>query len=190
MLPEPFANLPESAQAHHRLEAGEAVFHQSDLSRGLFFVVKGEIKLQRLNEQGHSIIVNRARSGETFAEASLFSERYHCDAVATIPSEVIEFDRGTILQQLRADPDFAFGLAGQFAGQLQGSRRRLELLNIRSAKERIFAGVSEGLLKGSILNFAAEIGLSHEAVYRGLAALVAEGALKKAGRGRYLVAPR
>lgn len=185
MYPEPFTALPKTAQTKLLLEAGEAVFHQNDLSRGLFYVVKGEIRLRRVTDQGHDIIVNRARAGETFAEASLFSDNYHCDAVAAVRSQVVEFDRQTILQQLRADPDFAFALAGQFAGQIQSSRRKLELHNIRSARERIFTGVSEGLLKGSIMNFAAEIGLSHEAVYRGLAELVADGKLRKTGRGSY-----
>ena len=43
------------------------------------------------------------------------------------------------------------------------------------------------MLKSNVTTFAAEIGLTHEATYRALSALVRTGLVKKAGRGRYEV---
>ena len=49
----------------------------------------GEIRLARSDPEGREVILFRAQPGDTFAEASLFSETYHCDAVASVPSAVL-----------------------------------------------------------------------------------------------------
>ncbi len=187
MLPSPFHLVPSTAQRNCRLEAGEVAFRQDDKTRGLFYVLVGKIELRRFTEAGQSVIIHRAKGGETFAEASLFSENYHCDAIATTKCHLIELDRAMIMQMFYSDPDFALAIAKRFAGQNQNYRRKLEILAIKSAEKRVLAAIVEGLLNENIKDFAAEIGLTHEAVYRGLARLVVKGLLVKTGRGRYEV---
>ncbi len=185
MLPSPFQLLPQSALRSHQLDADEVIFRQGTKTRGLFFVVEGKIELRRFTEAGHGVLIHRAKSGQTFAEASLFSDHYHCDAVCTAKSQLIEMDRMTVLQKFQNDPNFALAIAKRFARQNQNYRRKVEMLTIKSAEERIYAGILDGLLTDSIRSFATEIGLTHEAVYRGLAKLVENGKLVKAGRGKF-----
>ncbi len=190
MLPEPLDSLPPTARRAFDMPAGKVLFRRDDRARGMFFLVSGQIDLERVTDNGDPVVIHRARPGETFAEASLFSAVYHCDAVARARSHIVELRRGAVLRQFDQDGDFAAALAGRFAAQVQTVRRRLELLTIRSAEERVLAAVSDGLLDASIKRFAAEIGLTHEATYRALARLVARGKLRKSGRGRYsLYAP-
>ncbi len=99
-------------------------------------------------------------------------------------------DKARILQTMQQNALFALALSARFAGQIQACRRRLELLAIRSADKRDYAGMAEGLLTGSVKSLAAEIGLTHEATYRALAKLTARGALVKTGRGTYQLATR
>lgn len=73
---------------HRSLTAGAALFRQGDTSFGIFLLVNGRIRLQRITPDGAAVSIHLARPGELFAEASLFSERYHCDAVAEVGSEV------------------------------------------------------------------------------------------------------
>ena len=185
MLPDPFHLIPITAHRRHKLASQETAFHQDDQTRGLFFVLQGKIELRRVTKAGQNVIIHRACQGETFAEASLFSARYHCDAIAIVASELIELDRAVILTKFAQNPQFALSLAKRFAQQNHGYRRKLELLAIKSARERIFVAVSDGLLDESIKTFSAEIGLTHEVVYRGLAQLVTKGDLVKTGRGKY-----
>lgn len=187
MLPEPFDLVPISSHRHHRLKKGDVAFRQDDKTRGLFFVINGNIELRRFTQDGQSVIVYRAKSGDTFAEASLFSQRYHCDAIAVSESHLIELDRKAILAKFQREANFALAIVKRFARQNQQYRRKLELFAIRSAEERITAAVLEGLLTESIKAFATEIGLTHEVVYRGLAKLVNKGVLVKTGRGKYSV---
>lgn len=187
MLPEPFNRIPQSAHSHHHLDLDEIAFQQGNKTRGLFVVLKGNIELRRFTRAGQMLIIHRAKSGETFAEASLFSASYHCDAIAIQKSHLVELDRRVILEKFHNEPDFALAIAKRFAGQNQYYRRKLELLAINNAQERIYSAVLEGYLAGNIKAFAFDIGLTHEAVYRGLASLVAKGKLIKTGRGKYFL---
>lgn len=129
----------------------------------------------------------RAATGDTLAEPALFSERYHCDALAEIPSHVLCLNKALVLEVMAQDPGFAADLVQRLAGQVQSYRRRLELLAIRSARDRVLAGLADGWMTGSVIDFATELGLTHEAVYRALSALVRDGRVERPARGIYRV---
>jgi CRP-like cAMP-binding protein len=80
------------------------------------------------------------------------------------------------------------------ARQLQGLRQRLEVRNVGSARERVLLALSLRVtgstntvdLPAPLQDFAADIGLTREALYRTLAALEQEGRLKREG-GRIIL---
>jgi CRP-like cAMP-binding protein len=128
-----------------------------------------------------------AQPGEAFAEASLFSRTYHCDAAADFPSLVRAYSKRALLRALRENPRAALALTGHLAGQVQALRGRIELLNIKSARERVLAYLHQHLsaslgrvdLEQTWKMIATEIGLTHEAVYRALADLERDGLLER-----------
>jgi CRP-like cAMP-binding protein len=191
-LPEPFSLLPSGATAPFRLTAGEALFRTDDRSRGCYFLERGEMHLLRWSLDGRETIIHIARAGETFAEASLFSARYHCDAVAAADSSGLLLRKANIDRLFRVDAGFARQLTARFARQVQSLRRRIEIASIRSAEERVLAALGEYENPASstfenlppLKTLAAQIGLSHEALYRSIARLVRKGALVRLGRGR------
>jgi len=187
MLPKPFNTLSVTALKLATYSRGEKLFLQGDTPFELFFVEKGIIQLVRHNESGDEVIIHRARTGETFAEASLFSNQYHCDGVALENAKVIKMDKAQILRTMAQNVEFSLAVSARFARQIQNYRRMLEIHSIRSAKERVFAGVTQQLLESQIKPFAAQLALTHEATYRALAQLVKEGRLKKTGRGEYSI---
>ena len=69
-------------------EESEVVFRQAQPVFGVGLVQTGAVELLRHTESGMKVKVSTARSGETFAEASVFSDVYHCDCVAQRPSKV------------------------------------------------------------------------------------------------------
>ena len=151
----------------------------------MYHVISGQVHLLRHTRQGDEVIIHRAQADESFAEAALFSPVYHCDAVAAADTELVRIDKAATLERMQQDPDFAIAISARFAGQIQNYRRRLEIVAIRDAKARVFAAVADGMLSGHIKSGAAQIGLTHEAVYRALSSLVRAGRLTKAGRGSY-----
>ena len=184
-LPPPLDRLDKSDLLRRELAYGETLFVQNSATTGLFYLVSGTIDLKRSTRSGHIVMIHRARSGDTFAEASLFSDTYHCTATAVCEVLVIECKRSAISRLLDMDIEFARSMASRFATQIQESRRRVELLSIRAADERILTALNDGLLVEDITTFAEIIGLAPETVYRTLAQLSREGRIVKTARGQY-----
>jgi CRP/FNR family transcriptional regulator, dissimilatory nitrate respiration regulator len=172
-----------SAAVERRLAAGEALFHRGDSSAGFFEIVSGRLRLVRTGTDGRELTLHAAEAGETIAEASLFSPAYHCDAIAVTDTVVRLYRKPTVLAAFARDPAAAADFMAVLAHQVMSLRTRLEGRNIRSARDRVlhylmvhaaFDGRTV-MLPGTLKELAAELGLSHEALYRALAALEADG---------------
>ena len=84
MSDELYLTLRDLLRRKHELEPGEALFHQGDTVRRVYFVIKGTIHLVRHQASGTSLVIQRAGAGQIIAEASLFATKYHCHAVAVL----------------------------------------------------------------------------------------------------------
>jgi CRP-like cAMP-binding protein len=137
------------------------------------------------------VVLHSARPGELFAEAALFAERYQCDAVAATAARVRAYPKGPLLAAFRADPALAERFMAVLAHQIHALRARLEERNIRSARRRLLhhlalaaaPGSRTMKLDGTLIDLAAELGLTHEALYRTLAALEKDGAIRRSRAG-------
>ena len=168
------------------LAPGELLFRQGERVAAIYKVESGRLRLIRRTVDDHLVILHTARRGEFFAEASLFAEVYHCDAAAA-PSRVRVYPKPVVLAAFRTDPALAQAFMARLARQLQELRARMELRNIRSARDRVlqYLRLCAGppgrsiVIEGQLQDIAAEIGISREALYRTLAALAAEGRLTR-----------
>jgi CRP-like cAMP-binding protein len=171
------------------LAPGELLFSQGDPAEAIYKLESGRLRLLRHTIDGHLVVLHTARRGEFFAEAALFADTYHCDAVAAAPSRVRVYPKARVMEALRADPALAEAFMARLARQLQELRARMELRNIRSARERVlqYLRLKAGdagrrvAIEGQLQDIAAEIGMTREALYRTLAALEAEGSLSRSG---------
>ena len=128
--------------AIRELASGEELFSQGARARAIFALESGRLRLLRRTVDGHLVVLHRARAGELFAEAALFSETYHCDAVAAVASRVRSYQKSDVLAALRAHPDLCERFLGVLARQVQALRLRLELRYIRSALGNEFYSIS------------------------------------------------
>ncbi|MBI3512539.1 MAG: Crp/Fnr family transcriptional regulator [Proteobacteria bacterium] len=173
------------------LAAGECLFHQGDATVAIFLVETGRLQLVRHAGGARQVILHTARAGDMFAEAALFSPVYHCDAVATAASQVRVYPKRALLAALRRDPGVAARFMELLAHQVHALRARLQERDIRSARERVLhhlalAAGPDGRtvsLDGTLMDLAAEIGLTHEALYRALAALEKDGTIERTASG-------
>lgn len=176
------------------LERGEFLFGRGDAPFGMFYLETGKMRLRRFGRDGDEMTIAMILPGHTFAEASLFSQEYHCDCVAEEESHVAVFPQQTVLAQIESDPLFAKALVYRLAAQLQESRLRSEIRAIRKADERVMAALvllagNEPILRleGTVKNFAGQIGLTHEVMYRTLAKMEAEGRILRKGATIHLL---
>ena len=188
MLPNPYDLIPSSALRPVSGAIGDVVFHQGDPTHGLYVVQTGRVHLERVGPDGERFIIHRAQAGTSFAEASVFSEVYHCDAVCVEAGALIRIDKAAVLAAF-ADRAFARAYGRQAAQQIQAQRQMLEIVGIRRAEDRVMAGLVAGLLDGSVVEFAARLQLSHEATYRTLRKLVQDGRVTNPARGIYHLRP-
>ena len=187
MLTEILESLSGGSGVARRLDAGEMLFTAGDPVRSLFVVERGRLRLLRHTAHGATLTLHVAQPGEAFGEASLFSRTYHCDAVADVRSRVTAYPKQALLRALREDPGAALALTGHLAGQVQTLRGQVELLNIKSARDRVLGYLHNHLsasarrveLERTWKTIATEIGLTHETVYRALAELEREGLIER-----------
>jgi len=169
------------------LDKGETLFHQSDSVEYIYLVRRGKIRLSRCTVDGNAVILQLATAGEMIAEASLFSDQYHCQA--TVEDSVAElccFDRNKLLDALASSSDSAMQLLAIFAKQIRRQRVMLEIRNIRSAKQRIYSffeleadAQRVVVMRQTYKDMAYQLGLAHETFYRSLKQLECEGKLTK-----------
>jgi CRP-like cAMP-binding protein len=176
-----------AAGIERSLKAGQALFRMGSRTAGLYQVVAGSIRLVRVDHSGREVVLHTATAGETLAEASLFSPTYHCDAIAATDSVVRLYPKAALLNEFERDPAVAREFAAMLARQVMNLRTRLEQRNIHTARDRIrhYLALNTGedgrtvVLHGTLKNLAAELGMTHEALYRTLADMASDGEIKR-----------
>jgi CRP-like cAMP-binding protein len=192
--------IPTAARAAasgRKLKAGEALIRRGDKPLGLYEVIAGSVRLARVDRAGHDIILHVAGPGETLAEASLFAAQYHCDAIAGTKTTVRLYPKRELLAALEENPKAMKAFTGTLAHLVMSLRTRLEQRNIRSARERIrhFLAVNVGpdgrtvQWRGTLKDLAAELGLTHETLYRTLAGLENSGEIRRKGKAITVLKP-
>src|SRR6266566_2827892 len=181
--------LDEQTLERRSLARNEALFRQGEKVTAIYFVEAGRLRLERQTFDGRSLVVGTTSSGKFFVEAALFADVFHCAAVATEPSQVCIYPKAAVLSALRADPANAMSFLSLVAHQVIELRQRLELMKVRSAKERVLlyldlnAGPDGHVveLRSQLQDIASELGLTREVLYRTLASLEEAGTIKRAG---------
>ena len=176
-----------AAAAERSLRAGQTLFRAGGRTTGFYEVVKGKVRLVRVDRSGREAILQVAGPGDMFAEASLFSSTYHCDAIATTDAVVRLYPKSLLVAELERDPKLLLAFSAMLARQVMALRTRLEQRNIHSARDRVRhyltvnaeANGRTVTLRGPLKDIAAELGLTHEALYRTLADMAANGEIER-----------
>ncbi|CUX83408.1 cAMP-binding domain of CRP or a regulatory subunit of cAMP-dependent protein kinases [Roseibaca calidilacus] len=153
------------------LEADQVLFRAGDIPERVFLVVTGNVALHRHTQHGATLVLQHARAGQILAEASAYSDTYHCDAVATAPSRVACLPKRTFLTRMAQDPSLASFWAARLAREVQIARTRAEIRTLPRVSDRLTAWLTEGNTmppKGAWHHVASELGITREALYREL----------------------
>jgi len=179
--------LDEQNLERRSLARNEALFRQGEKVTAIYFVEAGRLRLERQTFDGRSLVVGTTSSGKFFVEAALFADIFHCDAVATEPSQVRVYPKAAVLDALRADPANAISFLSLVAHQVIELRHRIEIMKVRSAKERVMLYLDLNVgpdgrtvdLRSQLQDIAGELGLTREVLYRTLASLEQAGAIER-----------
>ena len=150
---------------------GKALFRREDAIQSMFLVRSGSIALERPMADGTALTLHVATNGTALAEASLFAETYHCDAIARTDAQVACVSRVAFRAALKTLPDAALSLIETNAKEIQAQRARIEILRLRRVSEKLDAWLDlyGEPPKCAWVRVADEIGVSPPALYRELA---------------------
>ncbi|MET0101155.1 MAG: Crp/Fnr family transcriptional regulator [Sedimenticola sp.] len=121
------------------LEDGEAVFEEGDRATRFFLVKSGQMKLTRTSINGDEKVIELVRTGQTFAEALMFSEApaYPVRASAIGETQLIAFDSKAFLGLLRESIDTCFRIMADISMRLRSMVDEIDRLTMQSGKERV-----------------------------------------------------
>ena len=168
---EPYLKGLRARQRH--IDGGQSLFHRGDTVKEMHFVLAGSVHLVRHQSDGSILILQRAGPGSILAEASLYSQAYHCDAVAFGAAETRAYAKAGFKKLLAKRPEFSDVWAGYLARELQSARLRSEVLSLKTVAGRLDAWIvwngGGSPARGEWKLVANEIGVSPEALYREVA---------------------
>lgn len=163
---------------------GEHLFSTGAKPEWMFYVVAGEIMLERSAVHGTHVVLQRRRQGFV-SEASLLADVYHCDAVALEESTVIKLPIAALREQLSQDAHFNALWMRTLNQEIMHLRTQCQRLSLHSVEEKVIHLIQTEGHNGryptptGVKTLAGELGVSHEALYRCLAEMKKSGALER-----------
>ena len=154
----------------------ERLFLTGKMPEWMFYVIAGEVTLERTGLQGEPVVLQRTRLGFV-SEASLKVAKYHCDALAITDTNVIKVPAKELAAALDRDPDFASRWISMLNAEVKRLRLHCERLSMKSVKDRVLHLINtegkngEYQVTTGLKSLAGELGITHEALYRTLATL-------------------
>ena len=182
LLPSHIQSLCEAAL----IKRNERVFLAGTIPFWMYYVISGEVTLERSGLHGESVVLQRTRQGFV-SEASLKVSRYHCDAIAIKDTHVIKVPVKALARALDADAAFAGRWINMLNTEIRRLRLHLERLSMKSIRERLIHMIeTEGkagqfATPSGIKTLAGELGITHEALYRTISKLESDKVLRRDG---------
>jgi CRP-like cAMP-binding protein len=149
----------------------ETLFLTGEPVRSMFLVTEGEVDLIRHTHSGLRILLFRVGADGILAEASAYSDDYHCDGIAAVPAQVRSISVATFRARLDGNPVLRSAWAARLAHGLQDARMNSAIRTMRTVEERLDAWAAGGKPlppKGQWQSLAETLGVTREALYREL----------------------
>ena len=77
-LEDPLAHLPCSSIVEYK--KGQMIYNQDQPSTNIYLIIEGKIKVSRVAEDGHQVVVDMYQPDEFFGESALLKQQRHSQA--------------------------------------------------------------------------------------------------------------
>lgn len=172
IMRDPFSRLFQDARCVE-LGQGAVLFSTGAPVSDIFRVRTGRVLLRRNTASGLLLTLQAATEGMILAEASAYSECYHCEAMAAGANTRVEaIPKAVFRAALASDLALAESWAAMLARGVQASRFKSEIRSLSKVADRLDAWLEAGHSlpeKGRLQEVAAELSVTREALYRELA---------------------
>jgi CRP-like cAMP-binding protein len=179
--------LPASLHGQCEVEdvaANTALFLTGEPPQWMFFVLTGEVVLERHGMEGQQACLQRCQGGFV-GEASLTSSRYHCDGRTSVDTQVAKVPIQSLRQALKNDATFAERWIAMLSREVRQLRLQNERLSLPKVQDRLLHLIETEGTDGryafncSVKDLAKQLAVTHEALYRAIARLVELGRIER-----------
>lgn len=177
-----------------RCKKGQQFIMEGAPVTGLFFVLKGRVKVLRTGLHGKEQIVRFAKEGEIIGHRGFSTdESYPISAIALEDCVLCYFYKETLQQALKTDPLFTYDLMKFYANELSKSEVKVKSLSQMTVRERVIDtllyinrkfGQTNGFISMMLSRreYADYAGTTEEQVIRVLSALKKENLITTRGK--------
>jgi CRP/FNR family transcriptional regulator len=114
------------------------LFQAQEDASGFFYVLKGEVRVFKMDENGREVDVVRLRPGDFLAEAiALASAKFPAFAQATEDAEVLYIEKRGFFEKLEKDASLARFFLVLLANKCLVLSERIESLGLRTVRQRL-----------------------------------------------------
>jgi CRP/FNR family transcriptional regulator len=100
-----------------KIKKKEILFFEGEHGSYIYFVVSGQIKLFKTNDEGKEAIIHFVKTGETFAEILFqLKETYPVSSMALEDSVILGIDSKKLYDTIKKQPEIAMKLIALLAG--------------------------------------------------------------------------
>lgn len=190
----PELKLLAEAQLVRRHGKNVVVLNEGDHSDALYIIVKGQVKVSKINEEGKEVVLSVLSEGDHFGEMSLIDEQPRSASIITkTPCEFTVIRKPDFERVLSANPELALAVMRSLCQRLRSADRNIESLALmdvygRIARLLLDSAVQQGdklVVEGKLTHkdIAQMVGSSREMVSRILKDLTDGGFISKEPNG-------
>ncbi len=177
-----------------RCKKGQQFIIEGAPVNGLFFILKGKVKVFRTGINGREQIVRFAKAGEIIGHRGFGTEEFYpIGAIALEDSTLCYFSKDLLQEVLKSDASFAYDLMLFYANELNKSEAKVKSLSQMTVRERVIDtllyinrkfGQSNGFLDVPLSrrDYADYAGTTEEQVIRTFSALKRENLINTKGK--------
>ena len=105
---ESFLSRADGGRTKAKYRNNETIFRQGDPADAVFYIIEGECKVAVVSEKGKEAVVALHEKGDFFGEGCLTGQsRRIATVTATTESEIMRFDKATMVRALHDEPKFS-----------------------------------------------------------------------------------
>lgn len=167
--------------------AGEVVFLEGELPRGLYFLQRGWLKITKTSPEGREQVLQFLEPGEAFNAVGVLANRPNpATAIALEPAGIWILRRGAVMALLEKHPELAQYVIERMAGRVLELVDLVEDLSLRTVTGRLARLLVEDARNDALhrprwytqAEIAARLGTVPDVLQRALSSLADDGLIE------------
>ena len=151
-LEDPLAHLPCSGIVEFK--KGQAIFNQDQPSTNIYLVIEGKVKVSRLADDGHQVVVDIYQADEFFGESAFLNLPHRAEQATALEStRLMTWSMSEIEEIVMKRPRLAIALMQILAQRNLEFTRRIESFSVDNIARR---------LARSLIRFSDRLGVTEE----------------------------